>query len=67
MDILQQHDIHLLSVEILIRKKRLDFLQKILVMEDSRLVKQVAFSEALDGKKIVEDLSSLGDKHEIRT
>ena len=51
MDILQQHDIHLLSVEILIRKKRLDFLQKILIMEDSRLVKQVAFSEALDGKR----------------
>ena len=51
MDILQQHDIHLLSVEILIRKKRLDFLQKILVMEDSRLVKQVAFSEALYGKR----------------
>ena len=65
MDILQQHDIHLLSVEILIRKKRLDFLQKILVMEDSRLVKQVAFKflKLSMGKEIVEDLSSLGDKH----
>ena len=52
-DILEQKKIQLSAVEILVRKKRLDLLYKILCMEDSRLVKQIAFSDTVQGKRRV--------------
>ena len=52
-DILDQKNIQLPSVEILVRKKRLDLLYKILCMDSSRLVKRVAFSDTVEGKRRV--------------
>ena len=50
-DILDQKKVQLPAVEILVRKKRLDLLYKILCMENSRLVKRVAFSDTVEGKR----------------
>ena len=52
-DILDQKNIQLPSVEILVRKKKLDLLYKILCMDNSRLVKRVAFSDTVEGKRRV--------------
>ena len=52
-DILDQKNIQLPSVEILVRKKRLDLLYNILCMDNSRLVERVAFSDKVEEKRIV--------------
>jgi hypothetical protein len=52
-DILDQKKIQLPSVEIFVRNKRLDVLHKIPCMDNSRLVKRVAFSDTVEGKRRV--------------
>ena len=48
---LEKHSIQLPSVEILIRKKRLEYLHKILSMDNNRLAKRIAFSDTIQGKR----------------
>ena len=50
-DTLNTRNIELYSVEILVRKRRLEFLSKILSMKDSRLIKKIAFSDTVQGKR----------------
>ena len=50
-DLLHQKDIFVPSLEVLIRKRRLTYFHQILNMDNSRLVKKVIFSDAVEGKQ----------------